>query len=61
MKIDELINQSEGFNYPIDKKEQDEKDRLEFVSKFPLESLLDMDITQYCQYGTFLNPMMIGL
>ncbi|MCP9769560.1 DUF3578 domain-containing protein [Lacihabitans sp. LS3-19] len=46
--INDLIKASERFSMPDDKIELKEKGRLEFISKFPLASIQNFKINDYC-------------
>lgn len=52
MNLQELLLKAKGFSITEEKKQKDESDRLEFIKRFPLESLTSMNISEYSKYGS---------
>jgi len=50
--INDLIKASDKFSMPDGKIEMKAKGRLEFISKFPLTSIQNLKVDDYC-LGTF--------
>lgn len=54
MSIQTLIDKSQHFNFPQEINDKSENDRLSFISKFPIDTIKDLNIDQYVQ-GTDEN------
>ena len=49
MSLDKLLQEANGFEYDVDVEKAEEKRRLEFVEKFPIESIAHLKLDEYVQ------------